>query len=100
VPSLPKTSRKGLIIFGAAIAIILVVCLAAYFITGDQGIEERFKKAVGLAGGPEGEGGGGFLGFNIEGNILSYVLVLAFLIIVCVVAYLRFRDGHSGPPRQ
>jgi regulator of protease activity HflC (stomatin/prohibitin superfamily) len=97
---LPETSRKGLIIFGAAIAIILLVCLVAYFITGDQGIEERFKKAVGLGGGPEEEGGNGFLGFNIEGNILAYVVVLGFLIVVCVLAYLKFRGGRSASPRQ
>lgn len=97
---MPESSKKGLLIFGAAIAIVLLVCLVAYFITGDQGIEERFKKAVGLGGGPEEEGGGGILGFHIEGNILSYVVVLAFLIVVCVLAYLKLRGGRSGPPRQ
>jgi hypothetical protein len=97
---LPESSKKGLIIFGAAIAIILLVCLVAYFITGDQGIEERFKKAVGLSSEPEEGGGNGFFGFNIEGNNLSYLVVLAFLIVVAVLAYLKFRGGRSGPPRQ
>ncbi len=94
---MPESSRKGLIIFGAAIAIVLLVCLVAYFITGDQGIEERFKKAVGLGGEPGEAGGGGFLGFNIEGNILSYLVVLAFLIVVCVAAYLKFGRKPDRP---
>jgi len=93
----PESNKKGLIIFGAAIAIILLVCLIAYTITGDQGIEERFKKAVGLSSGPEEEGGGGFLGFNIEGNLLSYVAVLILLIVVCVAVYLKFGKRPSRP---
>jgi hypothetical protein len=97
---LPESSRRGLIIFGTAIAIILLVCLIAYAITGDQGIEERFKKALGQSGEPDEEGeGGGFLGFSIEGNILAYIAILIFLVIVCVLAYLKFRGGHS-PPRR
>ncbi len=94
---MPESSKKGLVIFGAAIVIILLVCLVAYFITGDQGIEERFKKAVGLGRGPEEGGGGGFLGFNIEGNILSYVVVLIVLIVVCVLAYLKFGRKPDRP---
>jgi hypothetical protein len=93
---LPESSKKGPIIFGAAIVIILLVCLVAYFITGDQGIEERFKKAVGLSSEPGGEGGG-FLGFNIEGNILSYVVVLIVLLVVCAAAYLKFGRKPDRP---
>jgi hypothetical protein len=94
---LAESSKKGLIIFGTAIAILVLVCLIAYFITGDQGIEERFKKAVGLGGGPEEKGGSGFLGFSIEGNLLSYVVVLALLILVCAAAYLRFGRKPDRP---
>ena len=94
---MPESNKKGLIIFGAAIAIILLVCIVAYFITGDKGIEERFAEAVGLGGEAEEEGGGGFLGFNIEGNLLSYVVVLILLIVVCAAAYLKFGRKPDRP---
>ena len=94
---MPESNKKGLIIFGAAIAIVLLVCLVAYFITGDQGIEERFKKAVGIGGGPEEEEGGGFLGFNIEGNLLSYVVVLLVLIVICAALYLKLGRKPARP---
>lgn len=94
---MPESNKKGLIIFGTAIAIILLVCLAAYFITGDQGIEERFRNAVGLGGEHEEEEGNGFLGFNIEGNLLAYVVVLILLIVASAAAYLKFGKRPARP---
>ena len=94
-----ESNKKGLMIFGAAVLIILFVCLIAYAITGNQGIEQRFKNAVGLGGGPEVGGGGGFLGFDIEGNLLSYLVILVILIGVSVFAYLKF-GRKPREPRQ
>ena len=71
---------------------VLIASLAAYMASGDKGIEERFSQAVGLGGEPEEEeGGGGFLGFNIEGNIVSYAIILIVLLAACALLYWKFR---------
>jgi hypothetical protein len=49
-------------------------------ITGDKGIEERFSNAVGLPGEPE-SGDNGIFGFTLEGNHLSYVIILALILV-------------------
>ena len=40
--------RKGLIIFGAILIVVLIAALAAYQMTGSMGIEDRYTTAVGL----------------------------------------------------
>ncbi len=71
--------------------IFLIICLAAYLITGNRGIEERFSQAVGLPSEPDSGGDNGFFGFHIEGNILSYIIILALILVACVVIYLKFK---------
>ncbi len=68
-----------------------MICLAAYIITGNRGIEDRFSQAVGLPSEPDSGGDNGFLGFHIEGNILSYIIILALILVACAVIYLKFK---------
>jgi len=82
--------NKGIIIFLAIVLIFIAAGIAAYLISGDKGIEERFSRAVGLGGGTE-EGEGGFLGFSIEGNVLVYAIILILLIIVCAILLKVFK---------
>ena len=82
--------RKGLIIFGAILIIVLIVALAAYQMTGRMGIEDRYTTAVGLPPTEE-EGGETFFGFSAEGDPVLYVIVLGILIIGCYAAYRHFR---------
>lgn len=70
--------------------IFLVICLFAYIITGNKGIEERFSNAVGLPNESEG-GDNGILGFTIEGNHIYYIIVLALVIIATVFIYLKYK---------
>jgi len=86
---MPK-KNTGIIIFLAIVLLFIAAGIAAYLISGDRGIEERFSQAVGLGGGAE-EGGGGFLGFNIEGNVLLYAVILILLIIACAVLLKVFK---------
>jgi hypothetical protein len=82
--------RKGMILFGGLIFIVVGLSLAAYFISGHMGIEERFNSAVGInAGSEEEEGPSGIFGFNIEGNPLYYSIILAALILLCLVSYVK-----------
>ena len=83
--------KKGLIIFGAILLVVLVAALAAYQMTGSMGIEERYTKAVGLPPSEEKEGGGTFFGFSVEGDPVLYVIVLGILIVGCYAAYRHFR---------
>ena len=82
--------RKGLIIFGAILIIVLIAALAAYQMTGNMGIEERYTTAVGLPPGDE-EGGETFFGFSAEGDPVLYVIVLGILIVGCYAVYRHFR---------
>ena len=82
--------RKGLIIFGAILIIVLIVALAAYQMTGKMGIEDRYTTALGLPPGEE-EGGETFFGFSAEGDPVLYVIVLGLLIVGCYAAYRHFR---------
>jgi hypothetical protein len=82
--------RKGLIIFGAILIVVLIAALAAYQMTGNMGIEDRFTTAVGLPPGEE-EGGETFFGFSAEGDPVLYVIVLGILIVGCYAAYRHFR---------
>lgn len=82
--------RKGLIIFGAILIIVLILALAAYQMTGKMGIEDRYTTALGLPPGEE-EGGETFFGFSAEGDPVLYVIVLGLLIVGCYAAYRHFR---------
>jgi hypothetical protein len=82
--------RKGLIIFGAILIVVLIAALAAYQMTGNMGIEDRFTTAVGLPPGEE-EGGETYFGFSAEGDPVLYVIVLGILIVGCYAAYWHFR---------
>lgn len=95
-----QNNKIGLIIFGAIIFAVLIASLAAYMASGDLGIEERFSDAVGLSGGEhdhdheeahDHEEGSGFFGFIIEGNILSYAVILIILIAASMLLYWKFR---------
>ena len=83
--------KKGLIIFGAILLIVLVAALAAYQMTGSMGIEDRYNTAVGLPPSPEEEGGGTFFGFSAEGNPVLYVIILGILVVGCYMAYRKFK---------
>lgn len=85
-----QSNKKGLIIFGAIVLIFLVICLFAYIITGDKGIEERFSNAVGLPSEPD-SGDNGIFGFTLEGNHLSYVIILALILIATALIYAKYR---------
>lgn len=84
--------KKGILIFVILILLCIVIGLAAYLISGNKGIEERFSQAVGLSGGPH-DGGeqGGLFGFTIEGNVIVYVAILVLLIAACVILLKKFK---------
>lgn len=81
--------KKGMILFGVLILAIVGLSLVAYHVSGHMGIEERFNSAVGIYAGPEEEGSSGIFGFNIEGNPLYYAVILASLIILCLIIYIK-----------
>jgi hypothetical protein len=81
--------KKGLIIFGGLILAFLILGIAAYVISGNMGIEERFNNAVGIHSDSGEEGPSGIFGFNIEGNLVYYVIIASALIIICAVLYTR-----------
>ena len=82
-------NKSGLMIFGVLILVFLALSIAAYLISGNMGIEERFNNAVGIHPDSGDEGPSGIFGFNIEGNLVSYVIIASALIIICVVLYTR-----------
>jgi hypothetical protein len=82
--------KKGLLVFLGLLALVIVVSLAAYQITGHMGIEERFSHAVGLPHETGDEEGGGWFGLSLEGSPLLYGLVLGILAIGCYAAYRYF----------
>jgi hypothetical protein len=82
---------RGLVIFGLLVLVFLIMGLSAYAISGHMGIEDRFNSAVGIIGEEEEEVGSGFLGFNIEGNQLYYLIIFAALAVLCAVLYLKFK---------
>lgn len=84
-----QSKKKGSIIFGTIVLIFLALCLFVYMVTGDKGIEERFSNAVGLPGESEG-GDNGILGFTIEGNYLSYIIILALILVATALIYLKY----------
>ena len=83
-------SNKGIIVFLAILLLFVIFGAVAYLVSGNKGIEERFSQAVGLGGGGE-KGDNGFLGFNIEGNPLAYIVILILLIAACIVLLKVFK---------
>ncbi len=87
---MPLRVNKGLIIFMALVLVFVVAGAVAYLLSGEKGIEERFSEALGL-GGDEEEGGGGFFGFSVEGDVLLYALILGALIVGCLILLKIFK---------
>lgn len=85
-----QSNKKGIIIFGTIVLIFLALCLFVYMVTGDKGIEERFSNAVGLPSEPEG-GDNGILGFTLEGNHLSYIIILGLIMVSTALIYLKYK---------
>ncbi len=85
-----QSNKKGLIIFGVIVLIFVVLCLFAYMITGDKGIEERFSSAVGLPSEPD-SGDNGIFGFTLEGNHMYYVIILALILVATSLIYAKYR---------
>lgn len=84
-----RDEKRGLLVLGGLTLLILIGALLAFQITGPMGIEDRFTEALGLQhddGGVE-EEEGGFFGFNLEGNILAYLAILALLIVISIIAF-------------
>jgi hypothetical protein len=82
-------NKRGLMIFGVLILVFLTLSIAAYVTSGHMGIEERFNNAVGIHADSEEESPSGIFGFNIEGNLVSYVIIASALVIICAVLYTR-----------
>lgn len=86
-----QSNKNGIIIFGTIILIFLVISLLGFIITGNKGIEERFSNAVGLPTG-SGEADNGIFGFTLEGNQLSYIIILALILVSTALIYMKFRE--------
>lgn len=85
-----EIDRKGsMILFGFLILSVVGLSLVAYHISGHMGIEERFNSVVRIDAGLEEEESSGIFGFNIEGNPLYYAVILAALIILCLIVYIK-----------
>ncbi len=85
-----QNNKVGLVIFAALIIIVLAICLYAYMKTGDQDLETRFASAVGLPA-PTGDGDNfSIFGFDVEGNNLSYILILALLLVIAGALYVKY----------
>ena len=81
--------KKSMLLFGVLIVVVAGLSLVAYHISGHMGIEERFNSAVGIEMSQEEEGSSGIFGFTIEGNLLYYAIILAILIILCLIIYIK-----------
>lgn len=84
--------NKVLIIFALLAVLFIVGGIIAYYISGHMGIEERFSQATGIeSDGQEHENlkqeDGGILGFNIEGSVMLYAIILAVLMAIIVAYY-------------
>jgi hypothetical protein len=85
-----QNNKTGLVILAALVLVVLAVCLYAYIKTGDQDLETRFANAVGL---PAPSGGGdnfSVFGFDVEGNNLSYIVILALLLVIAGALYVKY----------
>ena len=79
------TEKKGLIIFGAILIVVLIAALAAYQMTGSMGIEDRYSQAVGLP-----VSGDTASGFSLEGSPVLYAVILFLLCAVCWGLYRKY----------
>lgn len=79
-----------MIFFAAIVLIFLVLCVFAYMITGDKGIEERFSNAIGLPGEMESKDNGIF-GFTLEGNKLYYGVIFTLILAATALIYIKYR---------
>jgi hypothetical protein len=78
-------------VFLILLLLVMVMGLVGYQLSGNIGIEERFTRAVGLESGGEEGGGGGWSGFDVEGNPLLYAVVMGVLGVACYAGYRYFR---------
>jgi len=83
--------HRGIILFCLIAIIVIAGALVAFKITGPMGIEDRFNAATGIIGEEEEDAGAGIAGFFLEGNALSYILILIGLVVVCFFAYRQYR---------
>lgn len=88
--------KRGPILFFLIALLLLAAAILAFQATGPQGIEERFHSAAGLSSGEheehaEEEGGGGFAGLAVEGNLALYGIVIGGLALACAALYSHYR---------
>lgn len=81
--------KKGLLLFGLIVVIAAIAALAAFQMTGNMGIEDRYSQAVGQALSGE-EGGSALFGFSVEGDPVLYLAVLGILLFISYLLYRRF----------
>ena len=81
---------RGIILFCLIAIIVIAGALVAFKVTGPMGIEERFNAATGIIGEEEDDAGTGIAGFFLEGNVLSYILILIGLAVLCFVVYKKY----------
>jgi hypothetical protein len=86
---IPTGRGKGLLLFGLIVVIAAIAAIAAYQMTGNRGVEDRFSEAVGLPLGGEG-GGSTLFGFSVESNPVLYLAVLGTLLFISYLLYHRF----------
>ena len=86
-----RYKKKGTIIFGGLILAALAFSITAYVISGHMGIEDRFNSAIGMNSESKEARGSGFFGFDIEGNPLFYIVILAALFIACAALFAKFK---------
>jgi len=85
-----QSNKTGIVIFAALIVIVLAVCLYAYVKTGDQDLETRFASAVGLPAPSDDGNNFSIFGFDVEGNNLSYIVILALLLVIAGALYVKY----------
>ena len=85
-----QNNNVGLAVLAALIVVVLAVCLYAYVKTGDQDLETRFANAVGLPAPADDGDGLSVFGFDVEGNNLSYLIILALLLVVAGALYIKY----------
>ncbi len=85
-------SNKGMLILVLFILIAVTAAILAFRVSGPIDTEERFMHTLGMAHEEtDTPAGSGIYGFSLEGQLLSYVVVLGILLLLCVIAYRYFR---------
>lgn len=80
----PEPEWKGFLLLGLVALVLAAGAIAAWQMTGNMGIEDRYSQAVGLPVGGE-EGGA----LSVEGNPVLYLVVLGSLCAGCYIVYRR-----------